>query len=75
MKSLFSNRDYIMLVVAFSLIYGLYMTLGAIVGQLTAAFDYNETEASIFGAVFIMCGLVGAFIHGMMLDKYGKYKA
>ena len=69
-----TSWDYMWLIISFALSYGLYMTLGAIVGQLSSAFNYTEGETSIFGAAFIMTGLVAAFIHGIMLDKYGKFK-
>lgn len=64
------NFNFWALTLAFCCIYSIYQTLGAIISPLTAAFNYSSSYASLFGVVFIMSGLIGAFAHAKILDKY-----
>ena len=73
MKKLSSNTSYILLVGCFTFLYGIYTTLGAVVASLTAPYGYTAADNSIFGATFILCGVLGSFIFGVILDKYAKY--
>ncbi|CDW86451.1 UNKNOWN [Stylonychia lemnae] len=41
---------------------------------LLAAREKPPHPPSIFGGVFILFGLIGSVIFGILLDKYGKYK-
>ncbi|CAI2366233.1 unnamed protein product [Moneuplotes crassus] len=71
---LFKNVDFIMLLVSFSFIYSIYITLGAAVGQLSFQFNFPPSANSIFGTAYIFGGLFGSFGHAILLDKYQKYK-
>jgi len=73
-KELFTNFNFIKLMVAYSLLYANYSCLGAIVGPLTEAFWYNAANASFFGVSFIILGITGSFVHAIILDKYKKFK-
>jgi len=74
LQIIIKNKNYLLLTVTFTFLYGLYTSLGAVVSSITSPFGYDSFDNSIFGASFIFCGVVGSFIIGVMLDKYAKYK-
>lgn len=69
-KLLRQNINYFWISLCFMMCYGVYTCLGAIISNLVEKYEYTGTETSIFGATFILCGLVGSFIFSYMLDKY-----
>ena len=71
---LIKDRNFIMILFAFSFIFSVYVTLGASVSQLSDRFGFDSKDNSIFGTVFIVAGLVGSFAHAIPLDIYQYYK-
>lgn len=67
------NKNYLLLVVCFTALYGNSITIGAIIASLTKD-HYKSTDNSIFGAAFILFGLIGSILSGVLLDKYHKFK-
>ena len=59
--------------VVFSIGFSIYTCLGATVDFLLEPYHYSTTDTAIVGAGFIVCGIFGAFIIGIMLDRYPKY--
>lgn len=74
MKKLIGNLNFWFMLISFALAYSSYSTLGAIVGPVTDKFGYTSNETSIFGVCFIVFGVLGSFIHAIMLDKYKMFK-
>mmetsp|Transcript_7812 Transcript_7812/g.7382 ORF Transcript_7812/g.7382 Transcript_7812/m.7382 type:complete len:98 (+) Transcript_7812:735-1028(+) len=74
MGKMLSSLNFWLLNIVFSFIYSIYNTLGAAVSVITEKFGYSSTDNSIFGVVFIVSGISGSILHGILLDKYGKYK-
>jgi nitrate/nitrite transporter NarK len=72
-KELGKNKNFFWISVCFMLMYGLYTTIGAIINTMVSPYGYTGSDSGIFGACFILCGLVGSFMQGALLDKYGKY--
>lgn len=62
------------LVLTFGLIFGTVNTYGTVIGIITQSLDYTDADASIFGAVFIIGGLVGSGILGGYVETTKKYK-
>lgn len=58
----------------FTFLYGIYTSLGSVVSFLTEDYYPDPAYNSLFGAVFILSGVVGSFICGIILDKTSKYK-
>ena len=54
--------------------YGVYGTLSAIINNLISPYDYTTFQSTIIGALFIISGLIGVIISGILLDKTRKYK-
>jgi FLVCR family feline leukemia virus subgroup C receptor-related protein len=73
-KKLVLMPNYWVIVVAYSLIFSCYIVLGASVGAISDEFGYDTSSNSIFGAIFIICGIIGSIVNAIILDKYKKYK-
>ena len=67
------NRNYLLLVIVYAMVFGVYSCLGAIINNLASAYGFTSVDASIFGAAFIISGLIGSFIISSFLDKYKAY--
>lgn len=59
---------------SFGLVLGMMNTYGTIIGIITAALDYGSTAASLFGAVFIIGGIVGSAAFGVLVEVKKNYK-
>lgn len=42
--------------------------------QLTAPYGYTPVDNGIFGGTFIIFGVIGSFVFGVILDKTAKFK-
>jgi cyanate permease len=73
-KYLLTNKGAILLMLIFGFIQGVFNTLGTVVGQIGNRFGYSTDDASTFGAVFIIGGLVGSAIFGIWVELKKKYK-
>ena len=67
---LLKDWNYIFIVISFSFSFSIYGALASVLGPLTEQFDYTSDAASIFAAIFIISGLIGSFVHAVILDKY-----
>jgi hypothetical protein len=63
-KQLFSNKDYVILFLVFSIGVGFFNSIMTLINQIVQPFGYSNDDAGTFGAVFIVFGLVGAGIMG-----------
>jgi len=57
----------------FGLTLGVFNALGTAVDEIAKAFNINDMSSSI-GAGFIIGGIVGSAVYGVLLDKYHKFK-
>lgn len=69
LKALLNNKSYLLLTLSFTLLYGIYTSLGAVVAAITKPFGYNDTSNAVFGAVYIISGVSGSFALGIVLDR------
>mmetsp|Transcript_21902 Transcript_21902/g.34020 ORF Transcript_21902/g.34020 Transcript_21902/m.34020 type:complete len:231 (+) Transcript_21902:805-1497(+) len=58
----------------FGLIQGSFNTFGTIVGYLGDSFGYTTDQSSLFGALFIVGGIVGCVVFSIWLEKTLAYK-
>lgn len=58
----------------FGIIFGTVNTYGTIIGILANKYGYSDDNASIFGAVFIIGGIIGSGILGTYVEVTRKYK-
>lgn len=66
---LLKNKNYILISIIFTVLYGTYNSFGAVVSSLTKPY-YNSEYNAVFGVTFIFSGVTGSFIFGVLLDKY-----
>lgn len=57
---LMSNSNYVILLISFSLGLGLFNTFLTLIYQIIEPWGYSNNAAGTFGAVLIVCGLLGA---------------
>ena len=62
------------LLLVFGFIQGTFNALGTIVGVATAKFGYTNDNASLFGALFIVGGIIGSACFGIYVENTRKYK-
>jgi len=54
--------DFWLLGFSFAFIYSVYSSLGGIVGKLIEPFGFQDEDATLFGVLFIVFGMIGSFI-------------
>jgi MFS transporter, FLVCR family, feline leukemia virus subgroup C receptor-related protein len=74
MKLLFSNKQVLLLMLIFGFIQGVFNTLGTVVGEIANRYGFSTDDASVFGAVFIIGGLVGSAAFGVWVEIKKVYK-
>lgn len=73
-KSLITNKDYLLLAISFGSLYANSGALGAIISAITLPYGYRIRDNAIFGAAFILSGILGAIAGGFLTEKYRKFK-
>ena len=73
-KQLFTNFHYVLLMLSFSMTMSIYTIVAATVGPIAKGFNFDSMGVSLFGGVFIICGLVASFVHAFILDKLRYFK-
>lgn len=63
------------LTVVFGLVLGIMTTYGTIIGIITSEYGYSDDNASLFGAVFIVGGIIGSGVFGTIVEIYKNYKS
>lgn len=64
------SLNFWLITVSFALSYSVYSSIGGIIGSLIDPFGFTDDDASIFGVTFIVSGMIGSFIHAVILDRY-----
>ena len=63
-----------MLAIAFSLPFGAFLAIGALMSNLFDPFGFSPAEMSSLALLLLGSGVVGAIITGILIDKTGLYK-
>ena len=72
-REMYKSKSYIFLTISYTFLYGIYTSLGAVVAGITKPYGYSPSDNAIFGATFILCGVIGSFVFGTIIDKTTKY--
>lgn len=72
-QELFRNRDFVLLAISFCVGVGFFNSIMTLLNQIVSPYGYSNDDAGTFGAVFIVCGLVGAGIMGKVLETTKAY--
>lgn len=67
-KQLLTNKDILMLMFVFGQVQGIFNCLGTVMGEASDAFGFSADDASLFGALFIVGGIVGSAIFGVWVE-------
>ena len=71
---LLGNNDYLVLFITFSIGVGFFNALLTLLNQIVSPHGYSNDDAGLFGALFIVFGLVGAAIAGVVMGKTKRYR-
>ena len=67
-KKLLSNKTYIGNAVIFTILWGTYTAIGNLLSPIFGP-HYTASEISLIGGVFVLCGVLGCFLAGLIIDK------
>jgi MFS family permease len=73
-RALITNKNYLLLVVSFGATYANSGALAAIISALTRPYGYRIRDNAIFGSAYILSGIPGAVIGGLLTDRYRRFK-
>ena len=68
------NKNYLILILAYITLYGLFPGLGAILAALTHPYGYGVSDNAIFAAVYCLTGVGSSLLFGIIIDRTKKYK-
>eukprot|EP00830_Metopus_es_P007527 TRINITY_DN1715_c0_g1_i3.p1 TRINITY_DN1715_c0_g1~~TRINITY_DN1715_c0_g1_i3.p1 ORF type:complete len:289 (+),score=26.84 TRINITY_DN1715_c0_g1_i3:556-1422(+) len=71
---LMKNKNFVLIANGFGFVYSVLMTFSQEVAFIIAPFGYNNADNALFGAVFVVSGLVGAGVVATILSKTKKYQ-
>jgi sugar phosphate permease len=74
LRKLVTNKNYVLLTLCFISLYSVYASIGAIVAQMTGPYGFTALDNSIFGATFLISGLVSSMVFGSILGKFKCYR-
>jgi sugar phosphate permease len=69
-KDLIRNKNYLWLGIAYSFVYSNNTALSAVMSSLTSAYGYLANDNAVFGGVYIISGILGTVVVGLILDKF-----
>ena len=74
-KLLVCNGNYWVLTVAFMFYWSLYVSIGAVISQVTDLYKYPTDASAVIGSVYHIVGFVGSnFYTGFLFSKVKKFK-
>lgn len=71
-KALLNNKQYVRLLIGFTIALGNLNAVAALLNQLPG--DYSNSQVGNLGAILIMCGFIGAFASGFVLESTKAYR-
>lgn len=71
-KALLGHKQYFRLLIGFTIALGNLNALAALLNQLPG--DYSNSQVGSLGAILIMCGFIGAFLSGFVLESTKAYR-
>ena len=71
---MWTNKNFILLAIAYSLIYAVWNALGTTMSNLLNPFGYSPTDIAIAGFTSLMLAVFAALAVGLFLDKTTGYR-
>ncbi|XP_062405536.1 solute carrier family 49 member A3-like [Sardina pilchardus] len=72
-KLLLRNRAYMLLLLCFGSGIGIFTCFSSLLEQMLCVKGYNNDFAGLCGALFILCGVIGAGALGLYVDRTKKF--
>jgi Na+/melibiose symporter-like transporter len=73
-KECFKNTNLLKLMFVFGMLLGIMNTLATATGIIGAQYGYTDDQASLFGALFIVGGIIGSGVAGAIVEIKKNYK-
>jgi len=73
-KSVFQNKNAMIAGLVFGLVMGVMNTYGTIMGIIADTYGYTPGNISLFGAIFIVGGIIGSGVFGGIVEVFKNYK-
>nr|XP_021152040.1 major facilitator superfamily domain-containing protein 7 isoform X3 [Columba livia] len=73
LKMLLRNKPYLILALCFGGGIGMFTCFSALLEQILCEKEYSNEFAGLNGALFTVCGLLGAFLLGLYVDRTRKF--
>ena len=73
-KKLLRNKNFLILSGVFGFTLAVLDSHATVSGEIATVYGFKTTDASLFGAIFILSGLCGAIVFGIWVDKKESYK-
>ncbi len=70
----FQVKNYVLLLISFNVVWGIYGTMGAVISSFTGKYGFGPSENTLFSVGFVLFGIVGSFFVGQYLDKSKKFR-
>ena len=67
-KKLLRNKTYIGNAVIFTILWGTYTAIGNLLSPIFGS-HYSASQISLIGGLFVLSGVLGCFIAGVIIDK------
>lgn len=74
LKKVMVNWNYWRLNFCQTFVHSMFLTLGTSVSIMLEPFSFNSNDISFFGAAYLITGILFSIIHGVILDKFKKFK-
>ncbi len=73
-KNLFTNKNYMFMMISCVFLYGLNSAIGGVITTFTDPYPYDTSDISVAILVFMVSGVVNSFFLGSLLDKYQCFR-
>ena len=68
------NRSYLLLFTSVSIVLGIMNLLLSLVNQIVELYGYTNYDAGCFNTILLSCGLGGAVIVSVLLERTKRYE-
>eukprot|EP01121_Diplochlamys_sp_Union-15-3_P010231 TRINITY_DN2854_c0_g2_i1.p1 TRINITY_DN2854_c0_g2~~TRINITY_DN2854_c0_g2_i1.p1 ORF type:complete len:194 (-),score=18.81 TRINITY_DN2854_c0_g2_i1:23-604(-) len=69
----FKEKHYLLIFFGYGLAYASFVSLMNLTNEIFIEEKYSSVQAGNAGAIMLVCGIVGAFITGVILDRMRRY--
>ena len=74
LKELIKNKNYVYLCIGYSFVHANQTALASNISVLTRDYGYSSYENGLFMGVYILSGIFGSVIAGILLDRFQKFR-